>query len=284
MKETIAHMRRSLGAIYPKGEAEAIIRLIFETLKGWTPVEIVLHEDRPLSDFIKGKIAAILERLERNEPVQYVLGHARFYGLDFKVTPDVLIPRPETEELVGLVVDHCGRTPDLRVLDAGTGSGCIAIALSRYLLFPQITAIDISPRALEVAKENAVALKSRVRFRQADILNLPADSDQWDVIVSNPPYICDSEARAMEPNVLDYEPHTALFVPDDDPLRFYTSLARYAIKALSPGGALFFEINPLYVDPLTKMLATEGFSRVSQHTDMQGRARFVSAIKESSDD
>lgn len=277
-------MRRSLEKIYPKGESEAIIRLIFECLKGWTPVEIVLHEDQPLSDFIKSKIDQILDRLKTHEPIQYILGHARFYGIDFKVTPDVLIPRPETEELVDLIVKHCGQTPDLRILDAGTGSGCIAITLSRYLKFPQITAIDISEPALVVAKENAKTLKSNVRFKHADILSLPPESDRWDVIVSNPPYICDSEATAMESNVLDYEPHSALFVPDDDPLRFYTSLAQYASRALEPEGMLFFEINPIHADSLSDMLLTSGFSSICQYRDMQGHIRFVSAKKVRDDD
>ena len=193
MKETIKMLRDSLAQIYPKGEAEAIIRIIFEYLKGWSPVDIAIHGDEELSPFIRGKVNGILERLKENEPIQYVVGQARFYGLDFKVTRDTLIPRPETEELVELVLKHCDGRADLRVLDAGTGSGCIALALARNLRFPQITAIDISEGALAVARENAARLKCRVSFRKADILKLSPCRDSWDVIVSNPPYICMSE-------------------------------------------------------------------------------------------
>lgn len=279
MKETLAKLRRDLRRIYSDGEAEAIIRLIFEHLKSWTPVDIVLNEDKPLSDFMKGKVDAILARLMNHEPIQYITGQARFYGLDLKVAPGVLIPRPETEELVELIVRDADGKADLRVLDAGTGSGCIAIALARNLRFPQITAIDMSAEAIEIASENARNLKCRISFRLQDMLSLPADVDKWDIIVSNPPYICESEAKDMEANVLDYEPRGALFVPDNDPLRFYRALSGYAIKALAPSGRLYFEINPLHVDSLINLLTEQGFVNVLTHTDISGRKRFVSAMR-----
>ena len=284
MKETIKMLRDSLAQIYPKGEAEAIIRIIFEYLKGWSPVDIAIHGDEELSPFIRGKVNVILERLKENEPIQYVVGQARFYGLDFKVTRDTLIPRPETEELVELVLKHCDGRADLRVLDAGTGSGCIALALARNLRFPQITAIDISEGALAVARENAARLKCRVSFRKADILKLSPCRDSWDVIVSNPPYICMSEKVGMEANVLDYEPYNALFVPDNDPMRFYTPLAQYARQSLMPEGALFFEINPLHAGQLCDMLGSLGFAGVTAHNDIHGRLRFVSAINQDTDE
>lgn len=277
MRETLATMRSRLGKIYSKGESEAIIRLIFENLKGWSPVDIVLNEDKPLSDFIKGKVKAILTRLEADEPIQYILGQAHFYGLDLKVNPSVLIPRPETEELVEMIVRKYADRSDLTVLDAGTGSGCIAIALSRNLRFPQITAIDISPTALDVARENAEALRCKITFRQEDILKLPPDRCVWDIIVSNPPYIALSEASAMEANVLDYEPHNALFVPESDPLIFYKAIARYGSHALKQGGQLFFEINPLYTHLLVQMLAFEGYINIDTARDIHGKVRFASA-------
>lgn len=276
-RETIEGLRRELAAVYGRGEAEAMIRLIFETLKGWRPVDIVINSDKPLSDYMQGKIQSILDRLKQHEPIQYILGTARFYGMNFKVTPDVLIPRPETAELVDLIVRQAGEREDLRVLDAGTGSGCIAIALARNLKFPHVTAIDISDKALSVARENAADLKTRITFRREDILNLPGERDAWDIIVSNPPYIGDSEAAAMDANVLNYEPHQALFVPDSDPLRFYTALARYAATALSPGGWLWFEINPLHAEALSRMLAATGLVNVQIYKDIHGRDRFASA-------
>lgn len=279
MKETLAYLRGSLRRIYAPGEAEAIIRWIFEYLKGWSPVDIVLHEDKPLSDFMRGKAKAICERLMRHEPIQYITGQTRFYGLDLKVTPDVLIPRPETEELVEMVVRDADGRADLRVLDAGTGSGCIALALARNLRFPAVTAIDVSEAALEVARANAEALRCRVSLRRADMLSLPEETGVWDILVSNPPYIGESEAEEMEENVLGYEPHTALFVPDDDPLVFYRALGEYGTKALVAGGRMYFEINPLHVSALRGMLAAMGYEGVTSHEDIHGRQRFVSCTR-----
>lgn len=276
-------MRRRLRALYPAGEAEAIIRLIFESLKGWSPVDIVMNEDKPLSDFIKGKIEAILERLERHEPIQYILGTARFYGLDLKVCPGVLIPRPETEELVDMIVKRYGDKSDLRVLDACTGSGCIALALARNLKFAHVEGFDLSEEALDVARENAKALKCRVEFSRCDALMLPRDSDRWDIIVSNPPYIVPSEAADMDANVLDYEPHEALFVPQQASLLFYRAMAEYAIKALVPGGSLYFEINPLYAVQLVQLLKDTGFEQVTLYNDIHNRLRFAYAQRPSDD-
>ncbi len=277
-------VRGRLAAIYPPGEAQAIVRVIFEYLKGWSAVDLALHSDDGLSEFMLGKIGAIEQRLLKHEPIQYITGEASFFGLRLRVTPDTLIPRPETAELVDMALRHCGDRTDLSVLDAGTGSGCIALALARNLRFPQITAIDISEKALEVARDNARRLKCRVDFRQADMLRLPAHREEWDVIVSNPPYVCEREKGAMEANVLDWEPHVALFVPDADPLRFYRALGRYAASALRPGGALFFEINPDYADGLAKMLREQGLEDVTVSRDMEGRLRFASALKPCRDD
>lgn len=279
MRDTLRHLRTSLRRIYPPREAEAMIRLIFEHLKGWVPVDLALHEQEPLSDFMKGKVEGILERLMRHEPIQYVTGRARFYGLDLAVSPAVLIPRPETEELVEMITRESEGRPDLRVLDAGTGSGCIALALARNLRFPQVTAIDVSREALEVARANAKALRCRVDFRQEDMLALPAQAEKWDIIVSNPPYVDRSEAAQMEANVLEHEPHSALFVPDEDPLLFYRALGEYGIRALVPGGRMYLEINPRHVGELVTMLEGEGYAQVESHRDMCGRERFMTAMR-----
>jgi release factor glutamine methyltransferase len=197
--------------------------------------------------------------------------------MTFEVTTATLIPRPETEELVDTITRQWKRVPDATVLDLGTGSGCIAIALARALRFPKVTAIDISAEALNVARKNAAAYRCHIDFRQADMLHLPPESNCMDIIVSNPPYIADSERTSMSANVLDFEPHSALFVPDSDPLLFYTAIARYASTALTQRGALYMEINPLFVGQLRQMLSHYGFADVTILADMQGRQRIAVA-------
>ena len=236
-----------------------------------------------MSDFISGKVDAIVKRLLDGEPVQYIFGDTYWHGMELKVTPDVLIPRPETAELVDMIVnDNKGRR-DLRVLDIGTGSGCIAIALSRWLDFPQVTAIDVSLPALKVAMENAVNLKADITFLHEDILAvLPPAGPQFDIIVSNPPYIVESERDEMEKNVLEHEPQGALFVPDNDPLKFYHAIARYAMGVLVGGGRLYFELNPLFASQLKKNLDESGeWENVTLTLDMQRRQRFLTATRRS---
>ena len=280
MKETLRMLRSQLVPMYGRGEAEAIIRLIFEHLKGWRPVDIVLHEDEPLSLFMREKVAGILDRLRRHEPIQYIIGHARFYGLDLEVNPSVLIPRPETEELVELVLKSLGDHADLHLLDACTGSGCIAVALARNLRFPVVEAFDISEDALKVARANADRLRVQVTLESRDALNLKPGSlsgEPWDAIVSNPPYIGGMEKAAMERNVLDYEPHAALFVPEREPLIFYEALARYGRQTLRPGGGIFFEINPLHAEDMHEMMCALGYCDIELERDMCGKLRFLTA-------
>ncbi len=277
MRETLTHLRSSLRPLYGDRETEAIIRIIFHHLKGWNLTDMLIHEPEPLSPFIKSEIEKILQRLLRHEPIQYITGEARFHGLELHVTPDVLIPRPETAELVDIIADDAQEHTDLKVLDIATGSGCIAIALARTLRFPQVTALDISPAAIKIAEENARNLKTDIRFICADIFgwNTP---DQFDIIVSNPPYIDESEKATMEKNVLDYEPHTALFVPDDDPLRFYKRITTLADSLLTKGGRLYFEINPRHAAELSRLLNSKGFLDVEILKDSFGKDRFLRAI------
>lgn len=282
MKETLRLLRSMLRPIYGSGESEAMIRLIFAQLKGWRPVDIVLHEDDELSPYIKRKVQEITDRLMKHEPLQYILGHARFYGLDIEVNPSVLIPRPETEELVDIVVRALGNRENMHVLDACTGSGCIAVALARNLRFPHITAFDISEPALDTARNNAERLRTRISFLKADALHLSDDSlpgAPWDAIVSNPPYIGDLEMAGMEPNVLEYEPHSALFVPDKEPLLFYEALGNYAVKTLKKGAGIYFEINPLHASALQRLMLSLGFTSVELIRDMSGKQRFLTARK-----
>lgn len=276
MRDTLRKLREILRPLYGNGETEAIIRIMFHYLKGWNTVDIIMHEDASLSPFIKSEIDAILKRLVKHEPIQYITGEARFHGMEMKVTPDVLIPRPETDELVDIIVSDAGETEDLRVLDIGTGSGCIAIALARSLRFPPVTAVDISDAALAVARENASNLKANVSFIKEDILTVSPEGI-FDIIVSNPPYIDESEKSGMEPNVLDYEPKIALFVPDDNPLLFYKRIAEIAVRKLSPAGKLYFEINPRHADELSRYLTDCGFDDVQVIRDSFGKLRFIKA-------
>ncbi len=262
------------------GESRAAARVIMEDVRGATPTDLVVNGDRTVEPPTLGRIYDIVARIISGEPVQYAVGSARFYGMDFTVTPDVLIPRPETEGLVDMIVSQWSGRDDLRVLDCGTGSGCIAIALARNLPFSAIDAIDISNAALKVAEENSRRLKTSVGFYRRDILKLtPPDAPLYDIIVSNPPYIARDEAAAMDDRVLGYEPAGALFVPDDNPLIFYRAISAYAVKALKAGGRLYFEINPRFRDAMTAMLADDGFTDIDTRRDYLGRYRFVSASK-----
>lgn len=271
-------MRSRLVPVFGKGEAEAMIRLVFDRLKGWSLTDMVIHSDSCISDFTLREINAITDRVLAGEPIQYVLGLARFYGMDLKVTPAVLIPRPETAELVDMIVKE-NREPDLRVLDAGTGSGAIAVALSRNLRFPQVTALDVSGEALEIAKENAVRLHARIDFVRADIFEYKPAAASFDILVSNPPYITENEKSSMEPQVLDHEPHKALFVPDGAPLGFYSRLAEAGISCLAPGGRIYLELNPRFAQGVADLLKREGFAEVRLHEDMQRKVRFATALK-----
>lgn len=285
--KTVAQQRReivsALTPLYGEGESNAICRLIFEQLKGWSAVDIVIKANEELSEFITQQISNVMQRLLNYEPVQYVLGVAHFYGMKFQVTRDTLIPRPETAELIDLIVG-ANEKKDLRVLDIGTGSGCIAIALSRNLAFAQVTAVDVSASALAIARSNALKLHASVSFVEADILQ-PVGSfpnelhQQFDVIVSNPPYIAEHERREMERNVLDYEPATALFVPDENPLLFYDAITRYAVDALAPDGKLYFEINPHYVGGMIRLCNSMGFAKVEAFRDSFGKERFIAASR-----
>ena len=275
MKDTLQKLRASLVPLYGKGEAEAIIRLMFHHLKGWNLTDILIHQDSELSEYMKGEINRILERLLRSEPIQYIVGEARFQGMNLKIRPGVLIPRPETEELVDIIVDENKDKDDLRVLDVCTGSGCIAIALARNLPFSKVYAVDFSEVALEVAKENSELLKTKIRLIEGDIFNWEPEG-KFNIIVSNPPYVMDKEAVGMEKNVLDYEPHEALFVRDEAPLVFYDRISDIALTHLAPDGKLYFEINPLTASSLRGMLQSKGFRDISILLDSSGRQRFIS--------
>ena len=276
LKEAIEQLRNGLAGVVEPHEAQAMIRVICEDVFNYDPVDVALRQESELPEFAQDKVADIITRLRRHEPLQYIVGSARFHGHKFKVTPAVLIPRPETEQLVDIIVDE-NTASDLRVLDMGTGSGCIAISLARALKFAQVEALDVSRDALAVARENAATLKAKVRFFESDMLS-PQPPARYDIIVSNPPYICWSEREAMDRNVKDYEPGQALFVPDSDPLLFYKAIAPYAAQSLERGGRLYLEINQRFGNEVKRLLEDNGFDEVRIIEDSFGKVRFAAAI------
>ena len=269
-----------LAPLYGDGEAKAIAQMVYEVRYGLSLSDIYLGKDTQLSADCQAELQEIAKRLADNEPVQYVLGVADFCGRQYHVEPGILIPRPETEHLCRLITKHVAiGSANRKVLDIGTGSGCIAITLALDIPNSQVTAWDISPIALRVAKGNAEQLGAQVNVVENDMLQQTYQvAPQWDLIVSNPPYICDSEAEEMDANVLDYEPEIALFVPDDDPLQFYVPIMNYAQSALHPGGELWLETNPLYEEIIEERLLELGFN-VTAHDDQFGKTRFIQAIR-----
>lgn len=269
---------KELKQHYGATEGYALYRMVMEECFGLTHTDILLGKDSQISEENQAKLLEIIGRLLRNEPVQYVLGHAWFCGHRFRVRSGVLIPRPETELLVQKALELAREMKGLansEVLDIGTGSGCIAISMA--LSGCRVTAMDISESALDVAKENAVELNAEVVFMHENILQPSPVGQQWDIIVSNPPYICLHEAGDMERNVLDYEPHNALFVPDTDPLIFYRAIASYAMSHLSAGGWLCLEINQAYAREMESLLASFGFRDITILQDQYGKDRIAYA-------
>ena len=281
MQQSIDLLRHKLSGLYPASEITGITRMIFEALCNYSPTDILLHKDTILSEDMHLKIESIARRLVRQEPIQYILGYTDFCGYRFDVAPGVLIPRPETGELVTRVIRENGDTP-LRIADLGTGSGCIAVTLALALPLCRVEAWDISADALRIAQRNAQKHNAPVNFIQRDILLYTvteAEAESLDIIVSNPPYIRQSEQAAMCENVLGYEPHEALFVPDESPLLFYEKIARDGIQLLTPGGKLYFEINETQGANCARMLEKTGYESVEIIKDLYGKDRFIATIK-----
>ncbi len=285
---TYTSLWHRLTGVYPATEAQAVVRMLLEELAGLSLADLYAGGIDRLDDAQRQQIERGMARLEEGEPIQYVLGRACFCGRSFAVAPGVLIPRPETEELCRLIM-NTHPSESLNILDIGTGSGCIAITLALEMPDAEVEAVDISPEALAIAEANAARLGAKVSFHQYDILSedspplgrgrewVAPSTPKYDIIVSNPPYICERERADMERNVLDYEPHTALFVPDDDPLLFYRTIGQKALAMLAPGGILCFEINPLYCDQLIELLRSQGYGEVEAVSDSFGKRRFVTA-------
>lgn len=270
---------------YGEREAKSIARLVMERRFGLSLADICMGKDTELSANDGKELEKIAHRLLTGEPVQYVLGSEWWRGREYAVGPSVLIPRPETEQLVTLALAcDAAQRPHPAVLDIGTGSGCIAVSMALELPGSQVEAWDVSSQALSVAQANAKRLGAEVRFRLQDALCAPCDERAWDIIVSNPPYVCDSEKAQMHPNVLQHEPWTALFVADADPLLFYRHIANYAARALNCGGSLLFETNTRFAHDVQALMQQLGFGGVATHDDCFGMPRFVWATKTESGD
>lgn len=282
---------RRLAGVYDQREARAVARMLVEEKFSLSFADIICGGVEALSVADKQWIEAAVKRLEQGEPIQYVLGWAWFGGLKFNVRSGVLIPRPETEWLVDNICAHPAPSNDrpLRILDIGTGSGCIALSIKQRLPETYVEAWDISTEALSIAADNARSLGLDVVWRQQDALNITPnvlsttpndnsvvpDSPLWDVIVSNPPYICERERTDMARNVLEHEPSTALFVPDTDPLLFYRAITRYAVGSLNEGGRMLFECNTLYAGDTARMMTDEGMTATQVYDDCFGKPRFA---------
>ncbi len=274
----IEYIHSQLTNHYTKSELRILSSLILKDVSNLSFTDIVNCKFKNLSNNEKQKIIYIVERLQKNEPIQYVLGKTEFYGLDFKVNSNVLIPRPETEELVEWILLETKQV-NPHLLDIGTGSGCIAIALAKHLHYGTVDAWDISEKALEVARDNANNNNVSVKFSNVNVLE-PVNIDKhFDIIVSNPPYITFSEKNELEENVLDFEPHEALFVPDEESLIFYNKIADIAVKMLNDKGYLYFEINQAKGSDIIELLKSKGFSNIELRKDISGNSRMIRGMK-----
>ena len=283
MQQFLKDLQTSLKGEYSESEIHVLGMLILEKLTGFSRIWLLIHKELKLNDEQNIIASQYLERLKNHEPIQYILGETEFYGLKFKVNPSVLIPRPETEELVEWVKPphppkggFLSGTPTL--LDVGTGSGCIAVALKKKFPSANVSAMDISPEALALAKENAALNEVNIEFIQDDILHPAATDRKWDVIVSNPPYIPASEQRYLHKNVTDFEPHLALFVQDNDPLIFYRKIAEFALSHLTAGGRLYVEIHQSLGRLCCQLLESMGFQSVELRKDLSGNDRMISSF------
>ena len=269
--------RDALSAIYDEREARTITQLVLEEVLELNPLKISMDRYRLLTTDQQDRLAQILKRLLTYEPVNYILGEADFFGLKFKVDGNVLIPRPETEELVELVLQENKDRQALRIIDLGTGSGCIPISLAYNLPTAIVEGIDVSEGALGVAQRNNELNKTQVQFSRFDILKEELPTSTYDIIVSNPPYITPAEGPEMLPIVMKFEPHLALFSYDEDGLIFYRRIAQLALKALKPSGRLYFEINAANGEAVVTLLKQAGFEQIELKKDLSGRDRIVRA-------
>ncbi len=277
LQKTKRHFTEVLTEKFPQREAEELMRILLEDLFGIDLKRQLMEPNLRIDEFRYAQLKTAVERLKADEPVQYVTGMARFGDLLIKVSPDVLIPRPETEELVQKTCTSLPKDGVLRIWDVGTGSGCIAIALAKHFANAEVVAFDISEAALALAKENAESNGANVQFVLDDVLHPQSEIlfQPVDLVVSNPPYVCDSECASMEPNVLDWEPENALFVPDEDPLLFYRQILTLAQNQLTPKGQVWFEINERMGEKMLSLCREMGFLNSEIMLDYAEKPRFI---------
>jgi len=278
MQTALQHIKSELEGIYPETEIKSFSYLMIEKITGFSRTEIIVNKNTHFSVEQHHVIESFIEKLKKNIPIQYILGETEFYGLCFTVNESVLIPRPETEELVDWIRTENDRNSALKILDIGTGSGCIAISVKHEFPNSAVSAFDISEEALETAQSNADLNKLKVHFSKVDILHTDNLEQKWDIIVSNPPYVLENEKTNMEANVLEHEPHLALFVPDNDPLLFYRQIALFAQKHLNNNGKLYFEINRQFGAETIDLLNKFGFTNVELRKDISGNDRMTKAV------
>jgi len=278
MKFITQLIKQSLRGYYSSTEIDSFIKIIVRDILGYTLLDLYLDKDIELTLEQEQKIKEIIGRLLRYEPIQYIAGKVEFYGRNFFVTSGVLVPRPETEELVDIIIKENKDSAPI-ILDIGTGSGCIAISLFEHLNSPETIGWDISEVALEVARKNSDCLRRGIRFEEVNVLDFECEEEKYDLIVSNPPYVMETEKTYMEPNVLDWEPHGAIFVEDNDPLVFYRVISEKARKMLSENGKIYFEINPLFWWDIEEMMKKLGYRNIHVIKDLSGKERFIKADK-----
>lgn len=277
MQKIIDKIKIDLINYYPKSEILGFIRIIIEHITQRSYHSVMITKTVATDDE-KSKSEEIIKRLQQFEPIQYIIGETEFFGIPFIVNSNTLIPRPETEELVELIINE-NNTDNLDILDIGTGSGCIAISLAKHMKKCNVSAWDIDSKTLEVATLNARKNKVSITFEEIDVLKEISNTKQYDIIVSNPPYVLDSEKKEMSENVLEYEPHKALFVSDSDPLLFYKRIADIGLQHLKPQGKIYFEINRSKGVETITMLQNKGYKNIELHKDLSGNDRMIKAEK-----
>lgn len=277
MQNPKSFIQHELKGLYSPSEINSLTRLILEKEFGMSFSDILACKFNNLSDAEAQKLGEIVSKLKKMEPIQYVLGEAEFFDLPFYVSPSVLVPRPETEELVQWILETAKNQP-IKILDIGTGSGCIAVTLAKKMPSAEVHAWDISKDALQIARKNAERNGVEVIFSEKDMLQPLVSDEKLDIIVSNPPYVTDSEKAEMEENVLNFEPHVALFVPDDNALIFYEKIASFASENLNAGGKLFFEINQAKGEAVVGLLKEKEFKNIELRKDISGNERMIMAI------
>ena len=280
VRQIVTEIHRQLSGLYPETEIESFTRILFRQFLDMNFVQVHLWQDHELSSFIEKQFSEVIDELKKYRPLQYILGNTDFCGLLFELTPDVLIPRPETEELAFWIIHEYDRDDQLSMVDIGTGSGCIAVTLATCFPNANVTALDISEAALAVARRNAQRNEAKVNFLLKDVLKddlMGFEYGSLDVVVSNPPYVTPSDRQYLQPNVLEYEPHCALFTPGDDPLIFYKRIAEFGSKCLKDQGRIFFEINEAFSEETADILKQYGYSDIVPKKDISGKWRMITA-------